>query len=159
MTLSNEVYWAAGILEGEGSFLLRRGGDLAVQVGSTDKDVVDGVESALGPGSRKERILPSGKKFYTWLVSNQDHARDIMVLVRPLMKSRRQARIDHCLAEFAKKPMRNSRKTLCKHGHELSGENLKVITEGKYTKRRCIECGRLRQQKYRATNASGILGL
>lgn len=38
----------------------------------------------------------------------------------------------------------------CKHGHVLEGENLRITTEGKYTKRRCVECCRLRQQEHRA---------
>lgn len=38
----------------------------------------------------------------------------------------------------------------CKHGHPLSGDNLVVTYEGKYEKRRCKECARLRTQKYRA---------
>lgn len=37
----------------------------------------------------------------------------------------------------------------CKNGHELSGLNLKITYEGKYEKRRCNECARLRTQKYR----------
>jgi hypothetical protein len=39
--------------------------------------------------------------------------------------------------------------TTCKHGHELSGDNLRITHEGKYIKRRCLECSRLRTQKSR----------
>jgi len=37
----------------------------------------------------------------------------------------------------------------CKHGHDLSGKNLTITYEGKYQKRRCVECGRMRTRKYR----------
>ena len=37
----------------------------------------------------------------------------------------------------------------CKYGHELSGSNLRITIEGKYTKRRCLECSRLRTRKYK----------
>lgn len=47
----------------------------------------------------------------------------------------------------------------CKHGHELSGNNLRITTEGKYMKRRCNECSRLRTQKYRSKNNIGIFAL
>lgn len=45
----------------------------------------------------------------------------------------------------------------CKHGHELSGSNLRITYEGKYEKRRCIECSRLRSQKYKSTKRQEAL--
>ena len=39
--------------------------------------------------------------------------------------------------------------THCKHGHELTGDNLRIGRDGKYEYRTCGECARLRQAKYR----------
>jgi hypothetical protein len=154
------VAWAAGLLEGEGHFGLRRGGkDLLVQIGMTDKDVVDRFYNVFGVGSRKSRILPSGKTFYSVTIAAQKDAELVMRAVLPFMGERRSAKILHCLAEHAKVPAPMKEWTHCKHGHELAGENLRIITEGKYTKRRCVTCGRDRQRKHRASDASGIFAL
>jgi len=43
--------------------------------------------------------------------------------------------------------IRNRRKTHCKNGHELSGDNLHVKPDGE---RRCRACAREQMQRYRA---------
>jgi hypothetical protein len=48
--------------------------------------------------------------------------------------------------------------THCKHGHELSGDNLRVGRDGKYEYRTCGECARLRQEKYRDKKRIGPQG-
>lgn len=156
-----DIFWAAGIMEGEGYFGLRRGRDLVAQLAMTDKDVVDKFQSIFGFGSRKERPLPSGKIAHCWLVTNQTDAAGFMMTLLPLMGGRRAEKIKACIAAWREKPLRKKMWTHCKSGHELAGKNLKTNLEGKYTKRRCIECGKLRQRKYRANlaNASGIFTL
>lgn len=162
MLSERDIYWAAGLLEGEGHFGLRRGGrDLVLQVGMTDKDVIDRFQAIFGTGSRQARLLPSGKMFHTLTVSDQRAAADIMTVVLPIMGSRRAAKIKQCLAVWDAKPLRNGDKPTCKRGHPFAGDNLRLLTEGKYTKRRCLECQKLRQRKHRAatTDAAGIFTL
>jgi hypothetical protein len=150
-----ELGWLAGIMEGEGHFGLRRGAkDLCVEVTMTDKDVVDRFHSILGFGTRKERILPSGKVAYKWQVTNQGQAAGLVMTLLPLMGLRRAERIRHCIRQWKSKPLPKRQWTHCKSGHELIGENLRVTTEGKYHKRRCLECGKLRERKYRAKLAA-----
>lgn len=144
-----DISWAAGLLEGEGSFMLRRGKDLVVQLIMTDQDVVDRFQFIFNFGSRSERILLSGKTAYGWSVTNQSQAAGLMMTLLPFMGERRAAKICECLAAWKTKPLPKRLWTHCKNGHELSGNNLRTITEGKYQKRRCKECGKLRQQKHR----------
>jgi hypothetical protein len=152
-----DLTWAAGILEGEGYFGLRPQG-ITVALSMTDKDVVDRFHSIFRFGSRKERGLPSGKTAYTWTVTDQADAAGLMMTLFSLMGQRRQARIMECLQAWKDRGPRRKYWEQCSSGHDLSGDNLKVIQEGKYMKRRCIECARLRQQKYRGA-ASGIFAL
>lgn len=44
----------------------------------------------------------------------------------------------------------NARKTHCKRGHPLFGDNLRVRTKTKIGSRECRECGRIRQRGYRS---------
>jgi hypothetical protein len=152
--MSEQVAWLAGLLEGEGSFVLRRNGtSLSIQLGMVDRDVVYRAREVMGSGSINERILPSGKICYNLKVNHQDVAREWMVRLLPYMGERRAERIRSILAERAKHPEPKRNWTHCSHGHRLDGPNLRLVTEGKYEKRRCLECGRLRQRKYRAKAA------
>jgi hypothetical protein len=149
-----DIYWAAGIMEGEGWFgVSRQAGaekGLAARLTMTDKDVVDRFHSIFTFGTRSERKLPSGKTAYTVAYSNQAKTAGLMMTLLTLMGSRRKAKIIEILESWKARPRAKKHWETCKHGHSLSGSNLKVIVEGIYTKRRCIECARLRQEKYRS---------
>lgn len=160
MIAEPDLYWIAGLLEGEGYFGLRRKGrDLVIQLDMTDEDVVNRFLQIVGFGSLKERELPSGKTCYRVALLEQAKVEALMADLLPLMGERRQSKIRLCLSERAKTPAPKKDWTHCKSGHPLVGENLRMITEGKYTKRRCVECGKLRQRKHRAWNVSGIFQL
>ena len=145
-----DLYWFAGLMEGEGCFSLRRGCDLTIEVGSTDNDVIDRVKSIFDFGLVNQRNLPSGKVFHTWTVLGQTHAAGLMMTLLPLMGKRRSERIMQCLSKWKEKSLRQSLWTTCKSGHDLSGCNLRIVQDGAYTKRRCRECSRLRTAKYRS---------
>jgi hypothetical protein len=166
-----QIYWAAGIMEGEGYFGLRRGRDLVAQLSMTDKDVVEKFHAIFPTGKIKQRVLPSGKIAYTWLATAQSVAAGIFMTLLPLMGKRRAEKIIQCLTEWKKKPLPMKMWTHCKNGHELKGANMRINKNGKYMKRTCTVCQRERQAAYRlkqraepATititwNASGIFAL
>jgi hypothetical protein len=143
-----ELGWAAGLLEGEGSFTHHRNGDLVVSATMTDGDVIDHLQSIFG-GTQRQFRLPSGKTAFSWRITNQAQAAGVMMTLYPLMGTRRQVKIVECLDAWKAKPLRKAMWTHCKNGHELIGDNLWITHEGKYEKRRCRECSRLRQIKYR----------
>lgn len=145
-----DIYWIAGLLEGEGFFGLRRGKDLVIQLVMTDKDVVERCRAILGFGAARERSLPSGKIAYRLLIANQGQAAGLMMTLLPLMGERRAAKIRHCIELWKTKPLRKSMWTHCKNGHELTPENTRIVVEGKYEKRRCKKCVVIRQRKYEA---------
>ncbi len=47
----------------------------------------------------------------------------------------------------------NDGKTMCKYGHDLRGENLRMEPDGR---RACRACGRRRQSEYRASKRSAL---
>ncbi len=144
-----DIAWLAGLLEGEGSFILRPGNSPSITVGSTDIDVVQRAHAIMGANGRiHERRLKSGKVFCRIVVNDQAVAIDVMKAVLPLMGLRRSERIRQCIAAFEAKPPQRRDQTHCLHGHPLSGDNLRVAYEGKYPKRRCRICERARSLKY-----------
>lgn len=142
-----DISWFAGIMEGEGYFGVRKQG-IVVQLDMTDKDVIDRVATLFRFGCRDARPLPSGKTVHRWRVVKQSAAAGLMMTLLPLMGERRHARIMRCLEAWKARRLPYRMVTHCKHGHALAGDNLRIITEGKYTKRRCRACAVLRQQKY-----------
>ena len=152
MLSPRDIAWAAGLFEGEGSFGTRPQG-ITASITMTDRDVIDRFSALFPFGTRYERILPSGKTAYRWCVTKQSAAAGLMMTLYALMGSRRQSKIRECLAAWRARPLPKRMWTVCKHGHPLAGENLRIVHEGTYVKRRCVECARLRQRKYRATSA------
>jgi hypothetical protein len=147
--------WVAGLLEGEGYFGLRRNGSSAViQISMTDGDVIARAKEVIGGGSIRVRQLKSGKPCHILTISAQGLVINTMTRLLPMLGHRRRARVEYCLMERAKHPLPKGDWTHCKRGHPLSGKNLTIIQEGKYQKRRCRECGKLRQRKHRGTLAA-----
>lgn len=154
MISTNDIYWAAGIMEGEGWFgCSKKDGvekGLKAELTMVDKDVIDRFASIFNFGTRKTRALPSGKIAYSWSTTHQSNTAGFMMTLFPLMGARRQEKILQCLDTWMLRPLPKRQWTHCKNGHELSGANLRITYEGKYKKRRCNECSRLRTQKHRS---------
>jgi hypothetical protein len=149
MVSIKNLYWLAGLMEGEGHFG-RQPNQIVITLAMTDRDVVMRAAGMFAIGHCKERKLPSGKIAYIWHVTNQTHAAGLMMTLLPLMGARRASKIRECLAFWQARRGNNKHFPTCRHGHSFSGDNLRIVQEGKYTKRRCRECIKLRMRKHRA---------
>jgi hypothetical protein len=118
-----ELAWLAGLLEGEGSFLMYRchkGGREyrypKIVVGMTDLDVIEHAASLLG--ENKVYPLPPSKQgerkpAFRAHVSGRKAA-DLMHQLYPLLGQRRRARIDQILTEYeAQEPTQARRRRSC----------------------------------------------
>lgn len=89
------VEWAAGLLEGEGYFGLRRGRNPVVQCQMTDYEVLEELIIIFALGNIYS--TPTQKDYYkpawTWAV-NGDNAISVLIQIRPYMFSRRLEVID-----------------------------------------------------------------
>lgn len=105
-----EAAWLAGILEGEGAFILVKrplaSGETAkyprIQLGMTDRDVVDRARVLVGAGriyvqDRTETSDRHNKPLYSWAVQGPA-ARSVIEEIYPLLGERRRGRIDEILA-------------------------------------------------------------
>jgi hypothetical protein len=112
--LSNkDLYWLAGILEGEGSFGMTRccvSGRVylypLIQLGMSDEDVIKRV--ALLYGSAYYPVKPSrvGNKLRWRTTLTNQRAEALMRALYPIMSNRRQARIREVLQKCADRKAR-----------------------------------------------------
>jgi hypothetical protein len=109
----SDVYWLAGLLEGEGSFLKgppSEPGRPGIQLAMTDEDVVARVATILNIayGVVTNRRESRWKAVY-YLRLRGERAVEMMRVLRPLMGHRRQNQIDEALATWKPRQPRISR--------------------------------------------------
>ena len=102
-----DLLWMAGLLEGEGSFIVRRKKGAAIQCNMTDEDVLLKLAQCAGVGNVTGPYEPSGKssrrKVWAWGVRRCLEVEALMRALRPYMGRRRQAQIDVALKQLVKK--------------------------------------------------------
>ena len=113
-----ELYWLAGLLEGEGSFLKgtpSQPNKCTIAIASSDKDVAEKVSKIF---TTKPNYLPNAGKNVPhykdiWLVKlSGGRAIELMKTLKPLMSVRRQEQIDSAIDSY--KPSRKSPSNLKK---------------------------------------------
>jgi hypothetical protein len=106
-----ELRWLAGLVEGEGCFLVRKAKDRrypAIQLEMTDEDIVrrarevTGTGKVYGPYARKTGT--QYKPSWYWHVVRTREALDLMWALFPFMGERRQIKILELLKEFEVRP-------------------------------------------------------
>lgn len=92
--MENDIIWAAGLLEGEGTFVEKNNHSVNVSCHMTDLDVLEKLKSIFGGSiylttKRKDHW----KQAWVWSMNGKD-AIKVMTTIRPYMMSRRSQRID-----------------------------------------------------------------
>lgn len=107
---SEEIAWLAGILDGEGSFLLNRsivGGKVylypKIIVGMTDLDVIERVADLFGTSVYEPPKMKDRKRLWRATIQGAG-AVELMRLLRPWMSERRGEKIDELVAYWESRP-------------------------------------------------------
>jgi len=97
-----DAAWAAGLLEAEGTFPLRRSGGGVVRVEMTDQDVVARLYEVLQVGNRGKHVPSNPRHKPTWMLSlaRREYIEWLLLQVAPLMCSRRRAAITRLAGNF-----------------------------------------------------------
>ena len=138
----NDIYWAAGFMEGEGSFYksCNKRGSLVFNV-SAEQTTLEPLErlSNLFGGNMSTRYNDryTDGKLYRWYC-NGARAAGIAMTLYSLMTKKRKLQIVNSLGVWLKTPIRNGLKTHCKHGHEYTKENTYVRPRRQRECRKCI---------------------
>lgn len=95
---TKDIYYVAGILEGEGHFSIANGTNPRIFLKMTDYDIVDKIRQYINPnisiGSAIREI--GNKRIYT-VAFNGHHAIGWMMMLYPLMSARRKEQIGNIL--------------------------------------------------------------
>jgi len=139
-----ELYWAAGFLEGEGTFPWRKkpNNQFAIYANQVDPESLYRLKQHWG-GYIYGPLKRGHQPFFVWYLGGPNAAAFAMMLY-PLLTGRRQEKIKFALAEWRKVPFNGRHKERCNRGHSLA--DARVINGSRH----CHQCAILRNRKYRA---------
>lgn len=142
-----QVAWLAGLFEGEGCIALvkqNRGVRRALFVGSTDRDVLDKVQSIAGAGTIREmKVRGNRKRAWRWEVQDWENVCRIGRMILPHLCTRRREKMRLLLNS---PPTRGVGK--CRKGHALVGQTADVYLRPGRTPQ-CAVCARQRTAEWR----------
>lgn len=144
-----DVAWAAGFLEGEGSF--GYSGTARVSAAQVQKEPIDRLVSLFGGRTylRETRGF-STLPIWVWQLDARKSIQ-VMMTLYALMSPKRRDEIERALAKWKlARRMRIPGTGTCAHGHEMAGYN--VITVNGYT--RCRECMKIGKRRRRLALAA-----
>lgn len=113
-----DVAWAAGVIEGEGTFSISKTDkSIRVIVRMTDEDVVRRIYDLFGgafsgPYAEQSRMKP----IWTWSMGKRSEIIPFLKLILPYMGKRRTARINELLNHHEMYPPGRERVNAVKHG-------------------------------------------
>jgi hypothetical protein len=158
---THEIAWAAGLFEGEGSFItgIDRRGALRyprryprVVIAMTDRDVIERFGRIMGFGNVQIRpFYPSQghgyKRLYEWKTGRFEYVQATVALFWPYLGERRKAKAREILLTASSATLNGA---TCKRGHPWTAETI-----GKNGKARtCVLCRRARvRRRYQARKA------
>jgi hypothetical protein len=154
MIATPDITWAAGFLEGEGSFGCPRTSP-QIQAAQVNREPLDRLASIFGGKVYACRARGNGRPYFMWSMVGT-RAASVMMTIAGQMSARRFGQIAAALlpwkAAGAGKGAQGRAQTHCRHGHPLSGANLTVVSTTAH--RRCRECARIAQRKCRAARSN-----
>ena len=147
MASREDIAWAAGLFEGEGSMSVRGNLGVSLFLGMTDEDVVARFATIVGAGRVyvKQRPKQEWKDIYAWHCNKSEDVRRILSEFMPHMGLRRKDRAVEMLERLARNQGARATWTHCPYGHPLSGDNL--YTHPKRGTRMCKACAAERQRR------------
>lgn len=135
-----DVAWAAGLFEGEGSCFVGSGQrQPIVSLVMTDEDVVRRFARILGVGNVHSYATPPRKRYWRWSVQSKDDVLVVLGLLFPFLGERRAARAAEVIERATKMTARNGLRTHCKRGHAFADPGVLYIHK-KTGKRYCRRC-------------------
>lgn len=138
MDLKN-VYWLAGLFEGDGNVKKLGKWGMAVEIALTDLDVLEKCQRLFGgkiygPYNKNNGKGHNIKPMYSWTIQERYVAYGLFMMMFPLLGSRRQDQITQAVKRFLSAPTSNNRKTSCPKGHGYTPENTRLYRGKRYCK-------------------------
>lgn len=124
MTTLKDIYWLAGLLEGEGTFFFRKTPVISIEM--SDKDTIERVKNIICPSKNQsivDRTLNEDRRNtkITYTISIYGaNAIGWMMTIYSLMSKRRKERIKEIIINWT---LLRNRKLICKNGHRIENWN------------------------------------
>ena len=147
-----ELSWAAGLLEGEGSFSLvpsHGSAILKITCAMSDLDTIERLARILGGNVYSLTQRGNYKPMWSWSVQRRDVVVPLLRILQPMMGLRRQAKIEELLTWHATNPI--TRNIPWIHG-TLTGYRAKCRCEP------CREAEKVYKQKLRTRRSVACEG-
>jgi hypothetical protein len=153
MVSVNDIYWAAGLFEGEGCFSFHHDNCPGTQVSMTDEEPIQRIKSIFGVGLARTatRKTKKGKTVFLFRSYGKD-AIQIMMTIFSIMSPRRKEKIKEIIGHW------KHFGRYCRNGHEKTGDNAIPFTKGVKCRKCCSIAGVISQQKRRAKTIEIIAG-
>jgi hypothetical protein len=140
-----ELFWAAGFLEGEGTFAGRCGSASArVAAAQAQLEPLERLRGLLGGDIWTVTVKPGLKPMWTWQESGPA-AIGIMFTMYGLMSPRRREQIRRTITWWRSRPVYAKYRTECPKGHPLNRRPNRA-GDKRQAKRYCLVCNRLRHR-------------
>lgn len=137
-TSITDLAWAAGFLEGEGSFGCH-GGSTRVSAGQVQKEPLDRLMKLFG--GRLTQKKPGGlgtQPLWIWVLPAKRSAA-VMMTLYSFMSPRRKGQIEESLSVWRKSRLiRVGGSDKCTKGHDINGDNARFVRGRKYPT--CKQC-------------------
>jgi hypothetical protein len=138
---THDLFWAAGFMEGEGSFQNQRN-NISLSAVQVQREPLERLHSLFGGTicACKKR----GEKcsdFFKWQVTGTPAAGLAMTLFS-LMSPRRKDQIEAALTKWRHAPLANGKRTVCARGHTFDDANTYRTPKGYRACRACRNVAR-----------------
>lgn len=163
MTEREQIAWAAGLFEGEGSICVKRDARtervyMRLVMSTTDRDVMERFAEVVACGNVTGPTwhTMSKKPIWRWCVSIEEEVRRLADLFSPFLGKRRRTALLEMFYEIENQPPPRHYyrdRTHCKRGHELTEGNIMRWGDGV---RRCRTCERDRSTRRRHTQIEDV---
>lgn len=124
MIRREDLYWLAGIIEGEGCFSLN-GKSPVILVEMTDLDIIERVRALMAPNVNLYTITHPGSKNSHKFQLCGTRANGWMMMLYPILGTRRRAKIKDILTVWKNTRPNDGRADYCKNGHPYKGNTYK----------------------------------
>jgi hypothetical protein len=142
-----QLAWAAGFLEGEGSFGCH-GGTPRVSAGQVQREPIDRLTQMFGGHVWERAPIGMGTKpCWIWALNKQKSA-GVMMTLYSFMSPKRQEEIRNALAMWrAARSLQPHNSPVCPRGHAITGHNAQKVPSRTYP--RCRACHNMLKRERR----------
>lgn len=137
------LYWAAGFLEGDGSF--QYSGSPYISATQANREPLRKLQKLFGGSiNTYTRVRTVARSYGQWSLHSAN-AIELMTRLFPLMSPERQCQISTVLGQHLSRPVHSAFRTHCPQGHRYDKDNT-ILSKGK---RSCRTCQNIRKRARR----------